>query len=165
MLLVRHASYFVLGAMLAIVVETVENKHKVKYTDWFLLVTALVYCTGISFVALPPYFMPNPLDDYIIAIAHPLIFFLVVFGIYISKYLQSKKVRTWCGVLGGITYPLYLLHQTIGRVVIDYFKDDASLLVRGTYMFAVMLIVSYVVSLIDKQLRYTLRKKFNLIRE
>lgn len=159
MLLVRHASYFILGGVLALYFgDEVRTLHQ-KISDFLLLITTLTYSTFISFIALPPYFVPNKLDGTIIAIAHPLLFGLVVLFIYLSKFLTNKKARIICGVIGGLTYPIYLLHQVIGNTLIDYFKAYGDATTRGVVVMIVMIIVSYFVYLYDKKLRKFLSLK------
>lgn len=159
--LVRHASYFIVGGALALCLEESVRKKSQKLADHALLIIALLYSTLISFIALPPYFMPNKLDGIIIAIAHPILFLVVLFFIYISPYLQTVKVRTVCTVIGGLTYPLYLLHQTIGNTTINYFTDSTSYprIFLVLVVEALMLIAAYIAYKYDKNLRAWLRRK------
>lgn len=165
LLLVRHASYFILGGALALYFED-NVKSKLQNTaDVLLIAITLVFSTFISFVALPAYFVPNKLDDIIIAALHPILFLTVIASITISPYLQDKKIRLICAVIGGLTYPLYLTHQVIGRTLIDYFKNFGSPELRGLLTIATMLCLSYLLYYYDKKLRFFLRKKLGLTSE
>lgn len=74
MLLVRHASYFIFGATLALIMLSVYETHKQKVYDYLFLVGVALYSTFMSFKALPPYMSPHPQDDLIVALFHPLFF-------------------------------------------------------------------------------------------
>jgi peptidoglycan/LPS O-acetylase OafA/YrhL len=156
-LLVRHASYFIIGATLSLLVYSTYTSHKQKISDYLLLAITTVYSTLISYVALPPYFVPNPLDDTIIACAHPVFVLTVILFIYISKYLRSKKVIRVCAIIGGLTYPLYLVHQTVGRTLITYFDHISTVEVRAYITMVFIIVLSYIFYVIDKQVRAYLR--------
>lgn len=163
LLLVRHASYFILGGSLALYFnETIKTKTQ-KITDIFLIATSLTYATFISFIALPPYFMPHPLDGVIIAVAHPILYILVVIAICTSKYLQSTRTRIIFATIGGLTYPLYLLHQVIGNTVISYFVGIHAWQKTTVALFVeiLMLLLAYIFYIQDKKIRTWLKIKLN----
>lgn len=160
-LLVRHASYFIFGATLALIINNRTKKLKQSYFDYLLLFVVAVYSTFISYKALPPYFVVNPLDGDIVAMLHPIFFIVFITLIYFSKNLQTKKIRTTFGIIGGITYPLYLMHQTIGSTLLDYFKDTGKLIYHGSIIMAVMILVSYFIYLVDKKIRFYLMKRLS----
>lgn len=158
-LLVRHASYFILGGVLALYFGGEVRTRYQKISDFLLLAVTLTYSTLISFIALPPYFVPNKLDGIIIAVAHPILLGVVVLFIYLSRFLTNKKAVLICGVIGGLTYPIYLLHQVIGKTLIDYFKNYGDTTTRGIIVIIFMIILSYFVYLYDKKLRKFLSLK------
>ena len=158
LLLVRHASYFILGVTLMLILTDTSSVRQ-KAIDKLLFIVTLVYSTCISFVALPPYFIPNKLDDILIAAMHPVLFALMCIFIYISRYITNQKHIRIYAAIGGMTYPLYLLHQTIGRTLLDYFKDYATHITRGMILMLVMILISYVVYVYDKKIRGYLTKK------
>lgn len=158
-LLVRHASYFIFGAAVALIISNKENITKQRFNfDYLLLLITAIYSTFISYKALPPYFVVNTLDTHIVTVLHPVFFIAFITLIYLSKYLQSIKVRTMCGIIGGITYPLYLMHQTIGITLLDYFKNLNSHTYHGAIMMTVIIVVSYFVYLLDKKMRFYIMK-------
>jgi peptidoglycan/LPS O-acetylase OafA/YrhL len=164
LLLVRHASYFILGGALALYFEETQKTKLQKISDSLLIASALIYSTFISFVALPPYFMPHPLDGIIIAAAHPILYLLVILAISTSKYLQSTKTRIIFATIGGLTYPLYLLHQVIGNTIIGYFtkvsQEPKMFIALLVEIF--MLFVAYIAYAQDKKIRAWLRTKWNV---
>lgn len=158
MLLVRHASYFIFGITLSLITTNLATK-KIRMVDYFLLAITALYSTYISYRALPGYFTTHPLDQTIVMLFHPLFFIIVLGLIYISKYLQSKKTQVIFMILGGITYPLYLIHQTIGIILIDYFKAYGTHTFLGVITIIFMLLLSYIIYLFDTRLRDFLKKK------
>jgi peptidoglycan/LPS O-acetylase OafA/YrhL len=83
--------------------------------------------------------------------------------VYLSAYIKNTHVIRFFAVLGGITYPLYLLHQKIGNTILNfvmahYDKISWSNLSIGFEVF--IIVVAYFVYLQDKKLRIWLRKKF-----
>jgi peptidoglycan/LPS O-acetylase OafA/YrhL len=163
LLLVRHASYFILGASLALLVgmRGVRDTQRQRVADYILLGVTLVYSTLISFIALPPYFLPNPLDDIIIAGLHPILFGLVVLFVWLSRYLTSTRVLAVSAVIGGLTYPLYLLHQTIGNTLLKYITGKYDIPWNTAALaFEIFIIgMAYIAYRYDKRLRKYLTSK------
>ena len=158
-LLVRHASYFLFGITLALIVSTTYTSLRQKWYDYGFLVVVAIYSTYISYLALPPYLGPNPIDTSFVTWLHPVFFILIVALVYLSKYVQSAKWLAVSSVIGGITYPLYLIHQTIGNTLIKYFDAYGTLAVRGGIMMVIAISLSYVAYMYDKRLRKYLSLK------
>lgn len=77
-----------------------------------------------------------------ILLAFNVVFSLIASGMSLPV---SSKARVWFGVLGAISYPLYLLHNNIGMVIFNRFSDDQH---RWFWLFIVILMVaglSYIV--------------------
>lgn len=160
LLLVRHASYFIFGATLALIVNSEDTTYKEKRQDIFLLILTGLYSAIISFKALPPYFVPNHLDTTIVTLLHPFFFLLIIVALRYSQTLEKYISPKVCAIIGGLTYPLYLLHQTIGRTIIDYFSNLGTQTIRGAILIPCMLCISYLAYLFDKKMRSHLNKYF-----
>jgi len=161
LLLVRHASYFIFGATLALIVSSTYLSRKQQLYDYYFLALIAIYSTAISYKALPPYLTPHPYDANIVALFHPLFFLIVLLFVYYSRYFQSKRYLSFAAIIGGITYPLYLLHQTIGNTLIPYFSAYGTLALRGAIMMACMIVVAYFVYRFDARLRKYLYTKLS----
>ena len=161
MLLVRHASYFILGGAIALYIDSKYTTKLKKIGDISLIVVSLIYSTCISYIALPPYFMPNMYDADIIAIAHPILFFLVIISIYLSKKLSKLSIGAICTIIGGITYPLYLIHQTLGNTLIRFFVEvyGYSKIPITLSIEVIMIGLAYLAYEYDKELRAWLTKR------
>ncbi len=163
LLLVRHASYFIFGGSLALIAMRESKTVFEKYFDWLLLLGSACYATYIHPLALPPYFTPNPADVSIISILNIVFFAAVGFLVYISPRLTNRKVLGWFTVIGGLTYPLYLLHQTIGNTLVKYITDMYDLpWAPSAFVFEIIIIgIAYAVYLQDKRMRGWLRDKLS----
>lgn len=159
--LVRHASYFIFGGMLALIVANEARHLYEKYFDWALLFASACYATYIHPLSIPGYLIPNPLDQHIITLLHIAFFTGIGFLVYISPYISNKKILEVFIVLGGLTYPLYLMHQTIGNAFIKYFSHTYG--IPGTPIAwsieILMIAIAYVVYMHDKKMRRLLRNK------
>jgi peptidoglycan/LPS O-acetylase OafA/YrhL len=166
LLLVRHASYFVFGGMLALIALKEAKTYIQKYFDWVLLVASAAYATYIHPLALPPYFTPNPSDVHIITILNIIFFAGVGLLVYISPRLTDKKMLSRFAIIGGLTYPLYLLHQTIGNTLIKYVTDRYDILwAPAAFVFEFIIIaIAYFVYTKDKSMRSWLRTKLEASR-
>lgn len=117
------------------------------------MIAAAFYGAFISWKALPPYLTPHPLDTIIVTVFQFVFFGGVALLVYFSRYMQSRKWTDVAIIIGGLTYPLYLIHQTVGNTIIDYFKDYGTLYVRGGLVMVLMITLSYIAYRYDKRLR------------
>ncbi len=159
--LVRHASYFIFGGSLALITIKQARNLFEKYFDWTLLLLSALYSIYIHPIALPPYANVNPLDQEIITGLLISFFIGVSALVYVSKYVTNKNTIKILAVLGGISYPLYLLHQTIGNVLMRYltvrFDIPWNHFATGFEVF--ILIVAYFLYIQDKKMRMWLKKQ------
>lgn len=163
-LLVRHASYFIFGGALAVIMTHRDTlvSHTKKVCDYALLFLTGMYSTFISFKALPPYMSPHPLDNTIVMLLHPVFFLGVLLCVYCSRYVQSLKVQKWLLVLGGLTYPLYLVHQTVGKTLLEYFEEIGTPTLRVIGVMIVVMGISYIFYVQDKKIRGYLRRRLRM---
>ena len=119
LLLVRHASYFVFGRALALIVGREALRIRERVVDWGLVFMSALYATYIHTSALPAYTVPNPNDAFIISVLHGSFFLGIPILVYLSGDVTHHRVLQGLTILGGLTYPLYLLHQRIGNMIID----------------------------------------------
>lgn len=160
--LVRHASYFAFGGALALLATKQAQNIFQKYFDWILLFTSSLYAIKIHTRALEPYYTVNPMDTKIITVLHIIFFITVPLLVYISPRVKNEKVIKVLAVLGGITYPLYLLHQKIGNAIINYITAhfDFSWNSISIGFEIVIVVVAYFTYTQDKRLRAWLKEKF-----
>ncbi len=161
LLLVRHASYFIFGGALALITTGHAQTVREKYTDWTLLCVSALYATYIHPRALEPYYTVNPRDIHIITALHIIFFIGVPLLVYASRYVTHTRTIRILTILGGITYPLYLLHQKIGNATINYLVAHTNISWSHLSIgFEVVIIcIAYGVYVQDEKLRRWLREK------
>lgn len=158
-LLARHASYFLYGITLMLIGSSTYTSLKMKIYDYAFLVTVALYGSLMSYRALPPYLTPHPLDTIIVTIIQFAFFIGVASLVYLSRFINSKKWIDLSIIIGGLTYPLYLIHQTIGNTLIDYFKGYGSVALRSSFVMILMIIAAFIIYRQDKKLRRWLTVK------
>ncbi len=162
LLLVRHASYFAFGGALALIATKQARNVFEKYFDWILLFASGIFATYIHPLALEPYYTVNPLDTKIITLLHILFFITVPILVCLSAYIKNTRVIRFFAVLGGITYPLYLLHQKIGNAILNFViarYDKISWSDLSIGFEVIIIVVAYFVYLQDKKMRGWLKEK------
>lgn len=162
LLLARHASYFVFGGALALIATKQAKNIFERNFDWTLLFNSAIFATYIHPKSLEPYYVINQSDTNIITALHILFFIMVSFFVYLSPYIKNPRMIYLMSILGGITYPLYLLHQKIGNAVMNFIIANYSISWNHlSIIFEVVIIgVAYVVYLEDKKMRNWLKKRF-----
>ncbi len=99
-------------------------------------------------------------QEILISIALIAAFFVTLFMISL-RYLQVKTSK-WVTFLGGITYPLYLVHHEIGRQLLNRTGEQMTAFLAFTLTLSIALLLSYVVYWFgEKKLRYLLQKYYN----
>lgn len=157
LLLIRHASYFIFGGLLFLIIEAYIQNKKQRLFDILLLVYTAVFSVLVLPVSTPPYFVPHPKDGFFTAIIISLYFILVPILVLAFRN-PSKKVARYTLLLGGLTYPLYLLHQRIGLILIDFAKGSVSGFEAHLYAFTVVFLGTFGLYKLDRYIRGHLKK-------
>ncbi len=158
--LVRHSSYFIFGGALSLIATKQARNVYEGVLDWGLLLLSALYSIYIHPRAILTYATPSPLYLNIVTILL-IIFFVGISGcVYLSKYVKNKRTIKGLLTLGSLTYPLYLLHQTIGNTVMNYIVSKYQISwINLVISFEVFIIgIAYVIYLEDKKLRSWLKK-------
>jgi peptidoglycan/LPS O-acetylase OafA/YrhL len=162
LLLVRHASYFAFGGALLLISTRQAKNILEKYFDWILLIVSAIFAIYIHPRSLEPYYIVNLLDIKIITLLHIIFFITIPILVYLSSYIKNVYLIRFFAVLGGITYPLYLLHQKIGNATINFVisnYDKVSWSHLSIGFEVVIICIAYLVYIEDKKLRTWLRIK------
>lgn len=166
LLSIRFAPYFVFGGMLALMYENFSvSGLKIKLLQITTLISAALLPIYISISlraqkgSITNFTGSFTFDELLVVES----FFVVIpAAVYFSQrsFLQSKKFIKLCISLGGITYPLYLLHWKIGNTVISHYTGSYGNITVFSVFFALLLIlVSYILSIYDSSLRKKIREK------
>lgn len=166
LLSVRFAPYFVFGGVLALIVDRYKES---TFSTKVVMLTTLVASTII------PLFISDSLHAQVGLISNftasfewdemmivESFFILIPIIIFASRFSSTKAKRfaEVALVLGGITYPLYLLHWKIGKTVIEHYGYTYGEITYFSIFIAILIfIISYILSIYDLQIRKMLRKK------
>jgi peptidoglycan/LPS O-acetylase OafA/YrhL len=91
-----------------------------------------------------------------------LFFILVVAAVTFSRHtiFLNTKIKMVCVVLGGITYPLYLLHSKISEVIIKHqgltYGEINTFSVTWTVF---VIVISYYISMYEVPIRKLIKRK------
>jgi peptidoglycan/LPS O-acetylase OafA/YrhL len=139
-LIVDYAAYFVAGAMMYQVWS-----HGLSWLRAGVIAGCWVLALYESWIALPKWEASNH-----VVMDRGIVLSLVT-AFFVLMFLVATKKTGWIGrrnwmVLGALTYPLYLVHQSIGYVIFNHLYPavDAHLLLWGTV--AVMIAAAWVIN-------------------
>lgn len=160
--LVRHASYFIFGSTLALIATRQAKNLCEKYFDRILLVLSAIYSVMIHMRAIPAYITPNPSDASIITVLLIIFFISIPILVYLSPSIKNPRIIRALAVVGGLTYPIYLLHQRIGDIVINYIMYRYTIPWNTIAIFfeMIVIIIGYLIYRQDKKIRAWLQKYF-----
>ncbi len=167
LLSIRFAPYFIFGGMLALFIDRFRvSTLSGKFMHVSIMLAAIVMPFYISdslraqtglISNMTGSFEGN--EIYIIES----FFFIILAAVYFSyfPFAQKKRFKKICHILGGITYPLYLLHWKIGETLISTYGHDYGTVTGWSVMFAIFLIAfSWMLSSYDLDFRKFLKKKY-----
>jgi peptidoglycan/LPS O-acetylase OafA/YrhL len=139
-LIVDYAAYFIAGAMMYQVWS-----HGLSWLRAGVIAGCWVLSLYESWIALPKWEANNH-----VVMDRGIVLSLVT-ACFVLMLLVATRKTGWIGrrnwvVLGALTYPLYLVHQSIGYVIFNHLYPavDAHLLLWGTV--AVMIAVAWVIN-------------------
>lgn len=163
MLLVRYSPYFAFGGVLGLLYESWKNDALFVIIRRVLL---LVFSASLAFYFsylfnIRPTSTTNNFgildtNSTIIVLSF---FILVPLAVFFSSFtLKWKKFVVVSHILGGITYPLYLIHQKLGLMIVGLFDDAKRVLILIIIMLN-MIVLSYFLYIVDEVFRKKLYKK------
>lgn len=165
LLSVRFAPYFVFGGVLALIID------RFAISD---AKTKIIYIGTLISSSLLPLYISNRLRDQQGVITNftgsfepnemiiiELFFVLIPLVVYLARYsfFNTKKFTKICFILGGITYPLYLLHWKIGDTIISQYHEYTKVTILSVSVAVILVIVSYFLSTYELPVRKFLKEK------
>lgn len=160
LLIVDYAPYFIAGAMCFLIWEKGVSPTRVGaiMVSWLMALYE-----SVDFVPAFEEHYQTEINNYIV-VAIVTALFVVMFMVSLGRtgFVGNKR---WV-FLGMLTYPLYLIHQTVGFMVFNmaYPEADPHLLLWLTIIF--MLVIAYFVNIaIERRLSLPLRNVMNYLLE
>jgi peptidoglycan/LPS O-acetylase OafA/YrhL len=164
-LLVRQAPYFIFGGLVAYLyahTETITRKEKIlAYGSLILAACTPLYITKklSSDISNTTNFFGVYDTTAQIFVTSFFVFFPLI--VYISKYITKKKIISISKALGLITYPLYLIHQKLGSLLIG--ESFGRITTLSVVIAISMIAISYYIGTKEAKLRRVLYKKLTKI--
>jgi peptidoglycan/LPS O-acetylase OafA/YrhL len=165
--LARHAPYFIFGGFLALLMQNFSvSTLREKVID----ITGMIFATLLAFYVMnyslvSSYGVKDPKDFYYVTGFILLIFICVPFIVYYSKYVTNSRIIKLSMLCGGVTYPLYLLHQQIGKMIVHSFGAPRTFSLISILTACFMIVVSYYVYIYEKRVRKYLMIKLKVAKE
>lgn len=161
--LARYVPYFVFGGMFGLIYEKWKTAHlfeKIRHTS--ILIGAALLPLFISSVLIADYTHHTNLfgefDQYSVWMVQSF-FVLVPFAIFFSRYVTSPRWLSWAKAAGGITYPLYLLHQRVGEIITNWIGTYGVLNAASIAVAIGMVVVCYFVYRYEEKWRKAAMKR------
>jgi peptidoglycan/LPS O-acetylase OafA/YrhL len=163
-LLMRYAPYFVFGGILGLAVEKWGSSS---------VYAKLRYFIGLLFAALLPIYISHVLktsilpttdyfgifDKYSLLIAESF-FIIMPLAVYLCRYVTKRVFIKAAKIAGGITYPLYLMHQQIGSMLISLRSKYGLITFWSLFVAVFMIFAAYLVSVYELKGRKVLHRIF-----
>lgn len=150
-----YSFYFIGGIAAYLFFKDAKNSYALG-----IFIVAMVFAMMKSWVQIDGFLRSVEFFDKVVASSVTFLFFIFfLFLRNITKYFKYTKLMA---VLGGISYPLYLLHSRAGNSVLSFLNEllgaYAALLSTILLVFIVSLVVHYA---IEKPLFRAIRQKLN----
>jgi peptidoglycan/LPS O-acetylase OafA/YrhL len=163
LLSIRFAPYFVFGGMLALCVDrwkTSTSELKFMYSSVLLFAAVMPLYVSSSLLAQQGTItnFTGSFDSGEMRIVESF-FIIVPLFVFGSYFFQSKRFKDICFLLGGITYPLYLLHWKIGKTILSPYTDYGKVTTLSILFAIVLIAFSYWLSVVDLRVRKVLKAK------
>lgn len=162
-LLARYVPYFAFGGMLALIYESWKGAHLwQKIRQAFILISAALLPLYISMVLVGDYTHRTNLfgffDKYS-SVAVEALFVLVPIAVYLSAYVTAPRILRLAKIAGGITYPLYLLHEKVGEIIINMIGKYGVFNLASASVALGMVGVCYVIYIYEERWRKAAMKR------
>lgn len=107
-LLTNWSPYFIAGALFFLIWQKGSSYVRIfgLFVCWFIAIL-----TTLERAALEPAVVSKPIVVLLVSVL------FIIFGVISSRRISSRFSKPWIFILGGVSYPLYLLHQNIGHLL------------------------------------------------
>lgn len=155
----EYSSFFIAGIAFHLI-----NKEGNNRFNLFILSSSLVI-SSIQIFKQTSNYIPNP-DAIDLSISITLIWgFYLLFYIIIKEKISIVKRKLYL-ILGGITYPLYLIHNMAGKAIIDNVLNNLPDWLAVSITIILMLILSFIIhTVFEKRMSNPIKVKLFYLRD
>lgn len=133
-----YSSFFIAGVAFYLI-----QKEGVNSFNLFVLFSSLLISSFRGFEQASGFMKDPGVVNRSIAVILIWLFYLFFYALVTEKVQLSR--RSYYLTLGGLTYPLYLIHSRAGKVIIDNSQGFLSEEVAVTITIVLMLLLSYLI--------------------
>lgn len=166
-LLVRSGYYFIFGGLLALLYSTwsvSNNSQKMRRIIGMIIAVSMTFVLSSTlYEQTVPVTNSFGMYDKGTSIMIGLLFVGMVGLVVFSKYVTNKSALKGAVVLGGITYPVYLLHQIIGETVLGRIGIWGHANVLSVSFVICICLISYILYVHDIRVRRYLYTRLSKI--
>lgn len=169
LLSVRFAPYFVFGGVLALIVD--RYKTSTRMTQSVYMITLAVSSVLPIYISKKLLSQQGTISNFTGSFNTSQMFIVESFFIFIPliiylsrfQFTKYKNFSAICFVLGGITYPLYLLHWKIGDTIISQYQEYTKITALSITVAIGLIVVSYFLSVYELPVRRYLKERIEKI--
>ncbi|MCX7207341.1 MAG: acyltransferase [Proteobacteria bacterium] len=164
----NYSPFFISGALLCMLNNTNYNGRKVFFVA---LMSSLIFSYILSLYAIYKYI--TDVDYNLIAVLNlnistvyalvSLFYLLISLTEYFSKFID-RKYFLCVSILGGTTYPLYLLHERIGFMIFNgFFNGSAGYALIYITMFLIFFVSLFVHTMFERRFSFLIKNKVHVL--
>jgi len=142
-----YSSFFIAGIAFYLI-----QKEGVKFFNLSVLFLSLIISSFNAYHQASSFMYNTSSFNQFISVVIVWLFYVIFYLLCIGK--MQLKSRQMYIVLGGLTYPLYLIHNVAGKVIINHYTQDFS---EEVVIFSVIILMIFISLLIH----FGIEKKFS----
>ena len=91
------------------------------------------------------------------------IFAIATLFTFLSLYIENKTLIKYLQILGLATYPLYLMHQRMGSMIIELYTDFGVIDIYSVSITIVIVLIAIYVGVLDKDMRKYITRMYLML--
>lgn len=150
----EYAPYFIAGAIFYI-------GYKDGFTVYKITIILITYITACMYIDKQLIFLSQLLHS---DFNQPTALFIILVFYFSLLFISIKKIEgnNLLKIMGGVTYPLYLIHENIGFMIGNMFFNHVNKYILLISIIFLMLSVSYYIyNVLEKEIARRLTRFFN----
>lgn len=152
-----YSSFFIGGVVFYLIQKNGVNNYNI-----FVLFSSIIISSYQGFNQTSG-FLKNPtIVDQSISVVIIWCFFSIFYLLVTEKVKMSNS--KYLVTIGGITYPLYLIHSVAGKAIIDHYRKVYPEGIIVTIVIVAILLFSYFIYITDKKFSSNLKEKLLMLR-
>lgn len=136
-----YSSFFIAGIALFLI----QTNGKSKF-NYFILISSLIVSSYLGYGQAAGFIKNPSTNQQLTAVGLIWCFYLILYLLCIGK-IDIRARRSFV-TIGALTYPLYLIHNMAGKVIIDRYSNTISEEIMIVVVVALMIFISWIIHLV-----------------